>query len=88
MTTSKIAATVAGIASVGAVALYLGSGSVGAAAQQPTAPQPLPACVCAPPTTLTLSGTNLIHCQCGPATCVVGEYITGQSKNYSVQCVK
>jgi hypothetical protein len=89
MTTSRIAATLGGIAAVGAMALYVGGGGSGrAAAQQPTAPQPLPACVCAPATTLTLSGTSLIHCQCGPATCVVGEYVTGQAKNYSLQCVK
>ena len=37
---------------------------------------------------IRLSGTSVIHCQCGPATCVVGEFVTGQAKNYSLQCVK
>ena len=88
---------------VGAVGLYVGSGGSGnAAAQQlpsggrPAAPQALvtppsqslAACVCASPTTLTVSGTSLIHCQCGAATCVVGEYVTGQAKSYSLECVK
>ncbi|HTN50429.1 MAG TPA: hypothetical protein VMK32_13460 [Burkholderiaceae bacterium] len=84
MTTSRIAATLAGtlvLAVVGAAALYTGGGK--AAAQQSP-----PACVCAPFTTVTAIATNLVHCQCGQATCVVSEHVTGQAKTYGLQCVK
>jgi hypothetical protein len=54
-----------------------------AAAQQST-----PACSCAAVTSVPTIGTNLVHCQCGPATCVVSEHFTGQSKTYSLQCTK
>jgi hypothetical protein len=85
MTTSKFAVTVAAalvLAILGTVALLRGSDGTAAAQQTP------PACACAPYTTVTALGTNLVHCQCGPATCVVSEHITGQAKTYNLQCVK
>ena len=85
MTTSKIAATLAGtfaLAILGTVALITGGDRKAAAQQTP------PGGVCAPFTAMTSIGTNLVHCQCGPATCVVSEHITGQAKSYGLQCVK
>jgi hypothetical protein len=85
MTTSRIAATLAAtlaLAVLGTIALLTGNDGKAVAQQNP------PACVCAPYTTVTAIGTNFVHCQCGPATCVVSEHITGQAKSYGLQCVK
>jgi hypothetical protein len=85
MTTSRIAATVLGtiaLASLGTVTLLTGIGGKAAAQQSP------PACSCAPHTSLSQIGTNVVHCQCGAATCVVSEHITAQTKSYGLQCVK
>lgn len=85
MTTSKFTSTLLGtiaIATLGTVALLTGSGGKAAAQQNPAA------CSCAPHTSLSQIGTNLVHCQCGTATCVVSEHITAQTKNYGLQCVK
>lgn len=85
MTTSRFAATLLGtiaLASLGTVTLLTSSGGKAAAQQNP------PACTCAPYTSLTQIGTNLVHCQCGAATCVVSEHITAQAKSYGLQCVK
>ena len=84
MTTSRFAATLAviALASLGAVALFTGIGGKAAAQQSPSA------CTCAPYTSLSQLGTNLVHCQCGAATCVVSEHVTAQTKNYGLQCVK
>ncbi len=85
MTTSKFAATLAGtmtLALLGTLTLLTGNDGK-AAAQQNT-----PACTCAPVTSVATLGTNLVHCQCGPATCVVSEHFTGQAKTYALQCVK
>jgi hypothetical protein len=85
MTTSRIAATLAGtiaLAVLGTLALLASSGGKAAAQQQP------PACTCAPVTSVASIGTNLVHCQCGPATCVVSEHFTGQAKTYALQCTK
>lgn len=85
MTTSRVAAALAGIFALGALGtLMLSIGNDGkAVAQQGPA-----ACACAPYTSVTAIGTNMVHCQCGPATCVVSEHITGQAKSYGLQCVK
>jgi hypothetical protein len=85
MTTSKVAATLAGtlaLTLLGMATLLTGNDGK-AAAQQNT-----PACTCAPVTSVATLGTNLVHCQCGPATCVVSEHFTGQAKTYALQCVK
>jgi len=85
MTTSKFAVAVAGalvLAVLGSVAVLKCNNKTAAAQQNPSA------CACAPYTTVTPLGTNLVHCQCGPATCVVSEHITGQAKTYNLQCVK
>jgi hypothetical protein len=85
MTTSKFKATVAGtiaLALLGAVTLFAGGDGKAAAQQNP------PACTCAPVTSVASIGTNLVHCQCGPATCVVSEHFTGQAKTYALQCTK
>jgi len=66
----------------GTVTLLTGQGG------KATAQQNVPPCICAAFTAATAIGTNLVHCQCGPATCVVSEHITGQSKSYGFQCVK
>ena len=55
---------------------------------QAAAQQSPPACSCASVTSVQSIGTNLVHCQCGPATCVVSEHFTGQSKTYSLQCTR
>jgi len=84
MTRLRLAATLAGVlalAVAGAAAQLSGAGK--AAAQ----PNP-PACACAPYTAVTAIGTNVVHCQCGVATCVVSEHITAQAKSYNLQCVK
>lgn len=85
MTKSRIAAAMAGLLALAAVgtAAQVAGGSGKAAAPQSPAP-----CTCAPYTTVTGIGTNMVHCQCGPATCVVSEHITGQAKSYAMQCVK
>jgi hypothetical protein len=80
-----MAVAVAGLlalAVVGTAAQVVGSSGKAAAQQTPAA------CVCAPFTAVTAIGTNVVHCQCGPATCVVSEHITAQSKSYGLQCVK
>lgn len=85
MTTSRFAATLAGaiaLASLGTVTLFIVSGGKATAQQTP------PACNCAPYTALSQIGTNIVHCQCGAATCVVSEHITGQAKSYGLQCIK
>jgi Spy/CpxP family protein refolding chaperone len=87
MTKPRTAVILAGalalaLAVVGTAAQVAGSSGKGAAPQSP-AP-----CACAPYTTVTGIGTNMVHCQCGPATCVVSEHITGQAKSYALQCVK
>jgi hypothetical protein len=85
MSMTKVTATLAGtlaLALLGTVALLTGNDGK-AAAQQNPAP-----CVCAPFTAVTAIGTNLVHCQCGAASCVVSEHITGQAKTYDLQCVK
>jgi hypothetical protein len=76
-----LAGTIA-LSVLGTVALSAVGDGKGAAQQPPAA------CVCAPFTSMTSIGTNLVHCQCGPATCVVSEHITGQAKSYGLQCVK
>lgn len=85
MTTSRFLATLAGttaLAALGTFALLAGGGGKAVAQQQP------PACTCAPMTSVASIGTNLVHCQCGPATCVVSEHFTGQAKTYALQCTK
>jgi len=85
MTTSKFVATLAGaiaLALLGSVALVPSNEGKAAAQQNP------PPCACAPVTSVATLGTNLVHCQCGPATCVVSEHFTGQAKTYAMQCVK
>ena len=85
MTTSKLVATLAGtltLALLGTVTLLAGNDGKAAAQQNP------PPCTCAPVTSVATLGTNLVHCQCGPATCVVSEHFTGQAKTYALQCAK
>ena len=82
---SRIAVALAGLlalAVVGTAAQVVGSSGKAAA---PQAPAP---CVCASFAAVTAIGTNMVHCQCGAATCVVSEHITAQSKSYGLQCVK
>jgi len=85
MTRTGIAVTLAGalaLAVVGTAAQVAGGSGKAVAPQTPAA------CACAPYTTVTAIGTNMVNCQCGPATCVVSEHITGQAKSYALQCVK
>ena len=85
MTRSRIAATLTAtlaLAILGTAALLTGRDGKAGAQQTPAA------CACAPVTSLNAIGTNIVHCQCGPATCVVSEHITGQAKSYGLQCVK
>ena len=85
MKTSKFTATLVGtiaLVLLGTVALIAGGDGKAAAQQNP------PACTCAPVTSVASIGTNLVHCQCGPATCVVSEHFTGQAKTYALQCTK
>lgn len=85
MTTSKFAATLAGTLGVAlVVTVMLITAKDGNAAAQQTPPS----CSCAPATSAASIGTNLVHCQCGAATCVVSEHFTGQAKTYSLQCIK
>ncbi len=90
MTKSRIAATLLGtiaLASLVTATLLTGIGAK-AASQNPPAQQNPSACTCAPYTSLSQIGTNLVNCQCGVATCVVSEHITAQTKSYGLQCVK
>jgi hypothetical protein len=85
MSMTKVTATLAGtlaLALLGTAALLTGNAGKAAAQQNP------PACTCAPYTSLSQIGTNVVHCQCGAATCVVSEHITAQTKSYGLQCVK
>jgi hypothetical protein len=92
MTTSKYAAVVvavAAIATLGLATLLISSdGRAASRVGKAGAPQSPQACACAPSTSVTLIGTTLVHCQCGAATCVVAEHITGVAKSYSFQCTK
>jgi hypothetical protein len=85
MSIAKFAATLAGSLGIGLVvtAMLMTAKDGNAAAQQTP-----PACVCAPAASAASIGTNLVHCQCGAATCVVSEHFTGQAKTYALQCIK
>lgn len=85
MTTSKFATTLAGSLAVALlIAVMVLTTHDGKAAAQQTPPS----CICAPATSAASIGTNLVHCQCGAATCVVSEHFTGQAKTYALQCIK
>lgn len=85
MSIAKFAATLTGSLGVAlVVTVILMATNDGRAAAQQTPPS----CVCAPAASATSIGTNLVHCQCGAATCVVSEHFTGQAKTYALQCVK
>lgn len=84
MATLRIAALagILALATIVAAALSADGAPEAAATQTP------PAGVCAPHTTVSALATNLVHCQCGPATCVVSDHVTGQAKTYGLQCVR
>ncbi|MDO9437700.1 hypothetical protein [Hydrogenophaga sp.] len=47
-----------------------------------------PACQCSKPTNLLANGPSVVHCVCGPMSCVIALPAIGVKEPSQLQCVK